>query len=77
MGQSKKGLAKIAAAVPVSGMDKDIAAAAINSADFSNPETINRMAGSIFGGQAPGTFSAQKTPNRYTQQGAYAVPIPE
>ena len=77
MGQSKKGLAKIAEAIPTSGVNKDLAAAAIGSADLSNPETIHRMAGAIFGGQTPGTFSAQKAPNRYTQQGAYGVSIPE
>jgi hypothetical protein len=77
MGQSKKGLSKIAEAVPMSGSNKDIAAVAINSADLTSPETVNRMAGAVFGGQTPGTFSAQKAPNRYTQQGAYGVQIPE
>lgn len=72
-----KALLNIAGAIPTSGANKDLAAAAINSADFSNPETIHRMAGTIFGGQTPGTFSAQKAPNRYTQQGAYGVSIPE
>ena len=77
MGQSKKGSLKIAEAVPISGLNKDIATAAINSADLTNPETIHRMAGAVFGGQTPGTFTAQKAPNRYTQQGAYSVQIPE
>jgi hypothetical protein len=72
-----KALLNIAGAVPTSGSNKDLISAAISSADFSNPETVNRMAGTIFGGQTPGTFSAQKAPNRYTQQGAYAVQIPE
>jgi hypothetical protein len=77
MGQSKKGLSKIADAIPMSSANKDIASAAINSANLNDPETIHRMAGTVFGGPTPGTFSAQKAPNRYTQQGALGVSIPE
>jgi hypothetical protein len=76
-GSNKKELSKIAAAVPMSGVNKDIAYAAINSANLNDPETIHRMAGTVFGGPTPGTFSAQKAPNRYTQQGALGVSIPE